>query len=394
MTTELPSVDVHHFHDVELEGILRGERAAFAAPAAAGLGPLVITVGPRSWTYRASENGLEVIEGTADDASVAITLSAETWSDLAAGIQSVMPLYFSREITITKGSIKDLGPWEVVLRALYLGMQPYAPELVALVDEAGEPLDLSASFTIDDDVDELAQWLAVTGFLHLKNVLSAEEVKELADEVARLEGEAGRDDPHTWWATRADGTEELCRIVYAHERSALIERLVTDPRLERLGRLLGQPLASFPDRMHGPTLVLKPAGELAGRSNLPWHQDCWFGAHPITCPSLGIGIQISGSTAATSRLEVIAGSHGRSVSPAIADVLMEGWPKVCIDTDPGDVTVHLHDILHASPAPTGEGGRATLYLWYYTPTLGDFVQAGEEVPSMIRRLRPEGAGQQ
>jgi hypothetical protein len=35
----------------------------------------------------------------------------------------------------------------------------------------------------------------------------------------------------------------------------------------------------------------------------------------------------------------------------------------------GDVTVHVQDLTHASPQPTGEGGRRTMYVTHYPPTL-------------------------
>ncbi len=163
--------------------------------------------------------------------------------------------------------------------------------------------------------------------------------------------------------------------------------LANDPRLLRLAALLGSPAQAFLDRQRGLQLLIKPAGPLAGISNLPWHHDCWYEAPPITCPSVTIGIQITGSTSETGRFEVIPGSQGKSVSPKLTSDEMAGWPQFGIDTEPGDVTVHLHDVLHASPAPTGDGGRATLYMTYYPPVLAEHVRVGEEISDMLDRRR-------
>jgi hypothetical protein len=34
-----------------------------------------------------------------------------------------------------------------------------------------------------------------------------------------------------------------------------------------------------------------------GLSDLPWHRDCGLGGHPVTCPTLNVGIQLDAATA-------------------------------------------------------------------------------------------------
>ena len=382
-----PDVDVRAFHAEVLPGLLKGEYGELAHAAAEGLGPLVLTVGGSSWTYRIANDAILVEEGALKHPWVAVTMDPHTWSDVATRYRTFMPLHLSKQMTITTGNMERLGHWEVVLRALYFGIPGYDPRRNLLLEADGSPIDLGRVFSLADDDAEMQGWLQTTGFLHLKGVLTKDEVEEFTQEVERLSQDAVPDDPTTWWATRPDGSRILHRIIYVSRRSPLLARLPNDPRLTRLAALLGSPTKAYLDRQRGLQLLIKPAGELVGISNLPWHHDCWYEADPITCPSITIGIQVTGSNAQTGRFEVIPGSQGQSVSPVLSPGEIDDWPRVGIDTEPGDVTVHLHDVLHASPAPTGTGGRATVYMTYYPLVMGDHVEPGEEIAGLVIRRR-------
>lgn len=377
------------FHDRPFPNRLSSEHAALGAAAARGLGPLVLRVDEESWTYRAAGDTLTVTPGAVDDPWVEVSMGERSWQDFITSMRTFIALHLAGELQITAGSFRRLGQWEGALRALYLGIPAYDPTRVDLVNDDGTPLDLKRTFSLDDDDAAMAAWLAKTGFLHVTGVFTSEEIDALQRATQEIASTASPDDPLTWWATRPDGEEVLCRVIYAQQRNLLMGCYISDPRLERLASLLGHPVMPFPDRMDGPTLLLKPAGELQGLSNLPWHQDCGLGLHPVTCPSISLGIQITGSSSAVGRLEVIAGSQGQSVPPATDDEAMEGWPKVAVDTNPGDVTVHVQDVLHSSPPPEGQGGRATLYLSYYPPTLGAAIGPGQAVNDIIRGRQHE-----
>jgi ectoine hydroxylase-related dioxygenase (phytanoyl-CoA dioxygenase family) len=104
--------------------------------------------------------------------------------------------------------------------------------------------------------------------------------------------------------------------------------------------------------------VIKNPDVVEGLSDLPWHRDCGLGGHPITCPTINIGLQLDAATAETGRLHVVPGTwrfscHRRDLDRA---------PAVAIDTEPGDCTVHFGDVMHAAPPPTGAGpGRRAIY---------------------------------
>ena len=124
--------------------------------------------------------------------------------------------------------------------------------------------------------------------------------------------------------------------------------------------------------MEGAAVLLKVPGKTSGLSNIPWHQDCGLGGHAILCPAVGIGIQLTGSSAETGNLQVVPGSHGQAVHYGWTQRLAE-VPYVSIDTEPGDVTIHIQDVMHASPNRPGREAGAPCTSPTYPPALWDHV---------------------
>ena len=129
-------------------------------------------------------------------------------------------------------------------------------------------------------------------------------------------------------------------------------------------------------------MLIKVPGRTSGLSNIPWHQDCGTGGHAVFCPAASVGIQLTGSSAATGNLQVVPGSHGQALRYRWQD--RPDVPVVSIDTAPGDVTVHIQDVMHASPRPTGEGRRRTMYVTHYPPAVRDHIGPGEALNDLVR----------
>lgn len=373
--------EVGAFFDGELHSLLAGDRGVLAGRTAAALPPLTIDIDGQAWTHRSVEGRLQATPGHAEDA-VAVRLTAAAWQDWHDQALTVPGLLLTGAIDVAGEDVMVLSQWDLALRALWAGVPPYDPDDVDLTVD-GRPADLARSFTLDDADAAIAAHLRVVGFVRVRGVLTPHEVAELNREVDRLSGESSEGDGRSWWSTQPDGSSILNRIIYAHERSEVIARLYDDPRLRRLGTLLDSDLVVARDRMDAATVLIKPPGELTGLANIPWHQDCGMGGHNIMCPSIGVGVQLTGSSVEASRFVGIAGSHGHSAHPLMTEEDLAGMPLVGIDTEPGDVTVHICDVIHASPPPEGAGGRRTLYLTWFPPTLWDVIGEGESVNDMI-----------
>lgn len=115
-----------------------------------------------------------------------------------------------------------------------------------------------------------------------------------------------------------------------------------------------------------------------------------MGGHQILCPSASVGISLTAMSAATGNLRVVPGSHGQTL-PYRWESQMADVPVVEVDTEPGDVTVHVQDVMHASPQPTGEGGRRTMYVTFLPPTLWDHIGPGEAFNDLIRNRTEQAA---
>jgi ectoine hydroxylase-related dioxygenase (phytanoyl-CoA dioxygenase family) len=161
-----------------------------------------------------------------------------------------------------------------------------------------------------------------------------------------------------------------------NERSRPVAALADDPRVRRFHALAGESLAPEVDCLDGISVVIKQPGADSGLADLPWHQDCGLGGHPVLCPSIAVGIQLDAASPETGQLHFLAGSH-RGSSHQLRARDLDDLPVVAIDTEPGDVTLHYGHVLHAAPAPTARGiGRRAMYVTATRPDTIEFVGAG------------------
>jgi hypothetical protein len=356
------------FHRVELPRRIAAGNGARAAADLAGAPPLAFALpGGSAYTYRPRPDTVEIEAGTTDAATVA-EVSVEAWSDYANELRSCFGLLYAGLVSFPKGGFDDLARWEPAVRALFHGRPIYEPAAVDLPD------DLGRSFTLDEE--GWREFFARTGYVHLRGVLAPAELDHIVAEVERLRGEARPGDGRSWWATRVDGTEVCCRVTYTTLASEQLAALGDDLRLRRLATLGPPGLVPTLDCLDGFAAILKQPGAVEGLADLPWHQDCGLGGHPVLCPGIQIGIQLDAATAASGQLRFLAGSHGTSCHPVRAQD-EAALPIVAIDTEPGDVTVHDPHLLHAAPPPTGDGpGRRALYVSFVRPETIAYVGPG------------------
>ena len=356
---------------------------AVLAAAAAALGPRSLTfrVGDGSVTYESDGSTITSREGGAVGDTV-VALDAHAWDDFIAQMRTFVNLFLTNGVTIETGSFDQVADWDPALKYLHAGIPPYDP---ARADLRGR--DPRAVMSLNDSDDELRAQLTTMGYLLVRGVFTADEMARANEEVDRLAALARKGDDQSWWAVDASGADVLCRLVYASLRSEHLASLEHDPRVVRLGTLLSPDLALYPDRMEGASVLLKVGGETQGLSNIPWHQDCGMGGHAVYCPSALVGMWLTGSSAETGNLKVVPGSHGQSLHYGWAN--RKDVPVVDIDTEPGDVTVHIADVMHASPKPTGAGGRRTMYVDFYPPKIAEHVGPGQAFNDIVRNRTQE-----
>jgi hypothetical protein len=371
-------VDFDRFHQDELPEHLATTGAIFGPADAAVVRPLAFALTDgRAYTYLPDGDRFSVLPGDAD-AHTVIVLTPEDWSDFRWELRSCFALFYAERLTVTRGGFGHLARWEPSLRLAFDGQPRWEiDDPPPVVDDDGNPLDYSRSFTLDDDEREIADFLERAGYVHLRAVMAPDEIEALRHDVAEGIAAARPDDLRSWWTT-VDGEEVCNRVNYLNDRSELIAGLGDDRRFARIAALGGADLRDARDRLDGNGVVIKVPGAETGLADLPWHRDCGMGGHPVKCPMLNVGIQLDAATAAAGQLHMIPGSHlgsSRMPSPLEAEAL----PTVALTTEPGDVTVHFGHILHAAPPPTDRAahGRQALYLSFVPPITFETIGPGQ-----------------
>ncbi|MFZ9483265.1 MAG: phytanoyl-CoA dioxygenase family protein, partial [Ilumatobacteraceae bacterium] len=240
-----------------------------------------------------------------------------------------------------------------------------------------------------DPVEEIGAFVREYGFAIVRNVFTQEEITAIDAAISRLERESSPDSPGTWWTTGPDGEGYPCQIHYVTDKAPDVAWIDDDERMTSLRDATIPGLVCHPDRMNGTFAVLKRPGASAGLTNLAWHIDCGLGGHTVTCPGLHIGVQLTESNPAKGAFSVLAGSHDSSVRRDVIDG--SDLPVVVVSTQPGDVTIHITHVMHAAPAPVGDGqGRRTLYLGYGPQIAHDLIGPGQSFDDLISQTSDDG----
>lgn len=337
------------------------DRRRLAAAGARGLAPLTLRVGGDACTLRLDGAEVTAAPGSDPEAGCVVTFrGADEVAWFVAELTSAPGAHVLGHVTYAVGGYPEFDQWEPALRALLHGRPVFDP---AAVDRSR----LHRDFTVDSADTDIGAHFAEFGFAVVRDVFTTAEVDALNAEIDALIASAEPGTPHTWWTRRSDGSDALCQYHYAGLASAVVGALDDDPRTHRFAALADSGQQPCGDAGNGHFVVQKHAEATEGLTDLPWHIDCGLGGHPVNCPSLHVGVQLTPSNPATGAFMVVPGTHRSSVRRPDGAV-PDDWPVVTVDTRPGDVTLHATHILHAAPHPTTGGpARRTLYLGYKRP---------------------------
>jgi hypothetical protein len=380
------TLDFDEFHHALLDD---AEGRRLAAPHVRELGPLAFSIDDgRAYTFAASGDTVDIRRGTAGAATI-IGLSAADWASFVTERFTRYGVLYNANPRFDAGDFTDLCRWEPALRALFHGRPVYDPRQT-FVDRHGAPLDLARSFTLDDDPADLGHFLQTTGYLHVRGVFDAAEIRELGAEVDRLVALARPDDLRSWWTKSPSGEPAVCQLKYGALGSPLITELHHDARVRALIDASGEhALAPNLDRNEGTKIIIKHPGATEGLTDLPLHTDCGMGFHPVACQMVLVGVQLERGSVRAGQMHMTAGSH-RATTPDPAIVDVADWPIVVLDTEPGDCTVHYSHTLHGAPPPSGgllgdERARRTVYACFGPASLFDALEPLEDLVAVMQR---------
>lgn len=384
-------LDFAAFHEEELPALLAGAHGELVARALRflDLPPLAFEVEGRSYTYRPEKGRIAIVAGS-DDAAAIARLGREPFSDLVQELRSTVGLIIGDLVQMTRGKQQTLIEWEPLLRAALDGRPVYEPGSIQMRDRDGEALDLRRSFTLGDPAEEMAHFLAEAGFLLLRGVFTAGEMRRISDEIDRAAPTYRPDDRRSWWARTRGGDHRPVRLQYFHEHSPTICDLVRDPRYLAIGALTGDGHRAG-QRLEGNFVeaLIKPIDVVEGISDVTWHKDCSLGRHSYQCCGITTGISVTPSDPESGQLCVVAGSHRASLPlKGLRDDL--DLPIVGLPSKPGDVSVHLSCTYHMS-IPPKRAERRVLYTGFTLPPRAEDSAAARSRLDDIREAAPAKA---
>ena len=308
---------------------------------------LGLAVEGRTITLSEHDGKLQLEEAASSEGVVA-SLDSGALSNLVQDIQTTMGLAMTSKVEITQGAFDAWIGWEPVLRALLDARPVHEAGAITLRDRNDNPLDLSRSFTLDDDRDEIAHFIHEAGFLHISNVFSGAEMAAVSRDLDAALALAEPDDGASWWAGDSKGRQQAVRVLWFHEKSLALRDLLFDDRIQWIAGLTGD---SHDGSKLGAEGLVKPLDIKTGLSDLPWHKDCGQGMHSYFCSGMTVGISITGADRESGALGVVPGSHRANVQTAGVDPSLDLAP-IKLETRTGDITLHCSDTLHRAHRPT------------------------------------------
>lgn len=378
---DVTPVDASEFFDEELPKLI-ADRSDLAVPGTRELNPrpLALRVNGKSWTLAFADNSISVSPGEAD-ATAVVVLDDEGVTDLVHDIRTPMGFFTGGDLDMPKGRLEDFLDWGVILRSLIDGRALHRTGDITFDD-----IDLNRAFTLDDDHDEIADFLGQAGFLHISNVFSEDEMNTVSADMDAAFPSYAPDDGRSWWAETKTGENRAVRLQYFQEHSATVRDLLQDERFLAIGRLTSDDHRPGEGHLGENSIeaLVKPLGIVKGISDLPWHKDCSLGRHSYRCCSLTVGISVTGADATSGQLRVVAGSHRALIQPAFVRRNLD-LPQIDLPTQTGDVTVHLSCTLHMSQAPV-DRERRVMYTGFRLPDDNSRTGGGAN-DAKLRRIR-------
>jgi hypothetical protein len=316
--------------------------------------------------------GLVLTPGDAS-ADTVIELDAEDWQGLVHDYEAAAGLLYASRVRCLRGNAMNFVLWEPALRHLYTGREIFDAGALDLRDSRGAALDAARVFRFGDDAEEQSHFLRSAGYLLVRGVFARAEIAALLAEARELAAEARPGDKLSWWSKDARGAEVLCRVTRAADRPGLAA-LPSDPRVLALAALAKAELVHRKGEGNGVTVIFKNPGIREGLSDLPWHRDCGMGGHALICPVLIVSTYLTPANRETGELRFLPGSHSRTCGSFIDPADASAPRGVSFEAQPGDVSVHYGDVMHAAPPPT----RADL-AGYRISAITGFARAASRV---------------
>jgi hypothetical protein len=347
--------------------------------------PLTVEIEAAAWTVLQRDDTVKAQPGYAAGALI-VTLTAEQFSDWVQNQMTFNGFMVARDLRYRDGAVTDISIWDSLWICLLEGWVVVDDKLEFL-DRHGAPLDLTASFTPDDNPADIAHFLREAGYLHLKGWLDPEDMARIVADMDRALPHYHEGDRKSWWATVKDGTRHCVRMQEFVEHSPTTARILAGDTWLRLRKIIGDQDATADVVAEGRVIeaLYKPIGVVSGPSDVPFHRDCHLGRHAYTCSGMTIGIALTPTGKDNGCLQVVAGSHRVAMPVEIAQT-RPYLPVVALPTETGDLTVHLSCTLHEATPPVFAERRVMYTGIRLAPPAGAVAPADTSIGQLRERV--------
>ncbi|HVP27745.1 MAG TPA: phytanoyl-CoA dioxygenase family protein [Myxococcota bacterium] len=260
---------------------------------------------------------------------------------------------------------------------------------------APAPPPIDVRFRLGSEITpEQSAFLDRHGFLHFEAVAAPDEVAMICREMEQIEQRWIREGRRRvygiplFYGRGLEGERIVQRLAFASMFSEPIRRFVRDARFEPIRRLIAEDARIGDDEKDGVVInrYLNVAGSAYPR--LGWHtdglRDLFYGRLPQRF--LNVGLHLDACDRENGGLRLIPGSHTQGLfsmcfrKPYFVSH-REDPREICVETRPGDLTVHDGRLWHRVARSTREGAaslRRSMYVPYLT---GPYEPKSEESPT-------------
>ena len=257
-------------------------------------------------------------------------------------------------------------------------------------------------FTLGDQLSaEQLEFFEKNGFIHFKNFIAKEKVKQLLDESVKVQDQWIREDVKSVngvpikFGTDVNGKKIVQRFAFLNKQSDLFSNLLKDDRLKSLFDFIADHECRIGENeKDGLVFNHYINTENSNYSQLGWHtdalRDIFYGQKVM--PMLNVGIHLDNSSTDNGGLRIIPGTHNKGLATLLFKKVYfishkADKKEVGLNVEAGDLTVHDGRLWHRVAQSPFVGEKSRRRVMYVPIICGKFIPKTEHSkPMLYQRL--------
>ena len=239
------------------------------------------------------------------------------------------------------------------------------------------------------------------GFIHFKNFIPKEIVKQLLEESVKIQDQWIKEDVKSIngvpikFGTDVDGKKIVQRFAFLNQHSDMFSKLLKDERLKLLFEFIGEHESRIGENeKDGLVFNHYINTENSNYSQLGWHtdalRDIFYGQKVM--PMLNVGIHLDNSSTDNGGLRIIPGTHNKGLATLLFKKIYfishkPDKAELGLNVEAGDLTVHDGRLWHRVAQSPFVGEKSRRRVMYVPIICGKFIPKSENSkPMLYQRL--------